>query len=616
MAIKQQVERTSRNARLGAVETEGGGLRNVGLFLRYLHEAVGVKVFVWLAIVVCAAVLDGLAVGLFLPILEGEDSDSAFSRFMVGAFDAFGLRYSLGAALIAMVAFFAVRSAFMVFQEMYVARIITRLLVQLKRGLITKLFEADYRYFVRKESSYFINAATIEYNSVASAFEKSVNLVVAAGFAAVYFALPMLINPVLTLAVLALGIPALLLLRRVNRLTTEYSMTSTSINARLQSYLIQALRSYKYLKATHSSRRILGRTVETAEQQGEIRYKQSVLSALVSNGTELFMMLLVAGLLFYYVEIEGVQLIEVVFLLFLVRRAVGFALRVYSEYRKFLGASGSIRVFLDLERELEEEREKMAPGGAVPDFGQPLRFEAVSFSYGDSAYVLKNIDLVIPPKRTVAIVGASGAGKSTLVTLLTGILRPTEGKIYLGGLDYQAFDQAKLRQGLGYVTQESVIFNDTIRNNLTLWQMDVPEEAVRGVAARAYIQQFIEGLPDSYDTLLGDDGVNVSGGQRQRISIARELFKDAQVLIFDEATSSLDSKSEREIQLNIDDLHGEKTIVVIAHRLSTVRNSDEIYVLKDGSIIEKGSYAELIVLGGEFKSMVDQQALTDDPSPD
>lgn len=616
MAIKQQEDRAGRNARLGTVNTEGSGVKNMVFFFRYLYGAVGNKVFVWLVLVVSAAVLDGLSVGLFLPILEGQDPDSAFSRFMVDAFDAVGLRYSLGTVLVVMIVFFVVRSMFMVFQQMYVIRIITRLLVKLKREMITKLFEADYRYFVRKESAYFINAATVEYNSVASAFEKCMNMVVAVGFSVVYFSIPMVVNPVVTLAVLAFGVPVLLLLRRVNRLTKEYSITNTSNNARLQSYLIQALRSYKYLKATYSSQSILARTVETTELQGEIQYKRSVLAALISNGTELFMMFLVVGLLFYYGGIKGVALIEVLFLLFLLRRAVGFALRVYSEYRKFLGASGSIRVFLDLERELEEDREQMNPGGAVPDFGEPLRLEGVSFSYGDAAYVLKDIDLVIPPKRTVAIVGASGAGKSTLVTLLTGILRPTEGQIYLGGQAYTDLDQAKLRQGLGYVTQESVIFNDTIRNNIALWQEGVPEEAIKTVAARAYIQQFIEGLPDTYATQLGDDGINISGGQRQRISIARELFKDAQVLIFDEATSALDSKSEREIQVNIDDLHGEKTVVVIAHRLSTVRNSDEIYVLKDGGIVEKGSYAELLALGGEFKSMVDQQGLTDEPAPE
>ena len=608
MAIKQQTDQTAQRSLTDAAHHGQSGLGNGVLFIRYLYGAIGFKMFVWVGLVVTAAILDGFVVGLFLPILEGQDSDGAFSRFLVDAFDVFGLEYSLGAVLIVMVLIYILRSTFMVLQEMYVFRIITRLLIQLKQGLMTKLFQADYQYFAKKESAYFINAATKEYDSVAGAFEKCMTVTVAAGFAAVYFALPMAINPIGTIAIVIIGIPGLFLLRRVNLLTTQYSMTATAINARLQSYLLQALRSYKYLKATESSPRLLGKALETTEQQGELEYRRSVLSAIVGNSIELTLTVLVAGLLFYYVEVAGLQLIEVLFLLFLLRRAMSFSLRVYAEYRKFLAASGSIRVFLDLEKELEDEREEIA-SGTPPDFGQALRFDAVSFNYGD-VQVLDAVDLVIPPKRTVAIVGASGAGKSTLVTLLTGILRPTAGRILLGDRPYEELDQLELRRGTGYVTQESVIFNDTIRNNVTLWQDDAPDEAVKAAVTQAHIRQVIEGLPESYETLLGDDGVNLSGGQRQRVSIARELFKDAKLLIFDEATSSLDSKSEREIQRNIDDLRGDKTVVVIAHRLSTVRNSDEIYVLKDGKIVEQGPYDELYALGGEFRSMVDQQALS------
>ena len=222
-----------------------------------------------------------------------------------------------------------------------------------------------------------------------------------------------------------------------------------------------------------------------------------------------------------------------------------------------------------------------------------------------------NINITLPPKQTVAFVGASGAGKSTLVTLLTGLLKPTAGEIFLGSARYEDIDQRLLRKSIGYVTQESVIFHDTIRDNITLWSDRGDEVRVRSAAAGAYINQFIEDLPKGYDTVLGDSGLNISGGQRQRINIARELYKNVRILIFDEATSSLDSESEREIQVNIDAFRGEKTVVVIAHRLSTIRNSDLIFVLKDGGIVEQGAYDELYSRGGEFRAMVDQQTLWD-----
>ena len=217
--------------------------------------------------------------------------------------------------------------------------------------------------------------------------------------------------------------------------------------------------------------------------------------------------------------------------------------------------------------------------------------------------------LTIPPNSAVAFVGVSGAGKSTLVTMLTGLLRPTSGQISVGGVPYRSLDQRRLREAIGYVTQESVIFNDSVHNNISLWSSDHSGEKVRAVARAARAADFIENLPDGYDSLLGDNGVNISGGQRQRISIARELYKDARLLIFDEATSALDTESEVEVQNSIDALRGNKTVILIAHRLSTVRNCDTIFVLKDGRLVEQGTYDDLYDLGGEFTQMVKRQVL-------
>ena len=176
--------------------------------------------------------------------------------------------------------------------------------------------------------------------------------------------------------------------------------------------------------------------------------------------------------------------------------------------------------------------------------------------------------MVIPPRRKVAFVGASGAGKSTLVTLLTGILRPTSGEISIGGVPFDRIDQKKLREGIGYVTQETPIFNDTVRNNVTLWdvQRRLRVESEGRNAQAAHASNFIEDFPDGYGTLLGDNGMKISGGQRQRVSIARELYKNARLLIFDEATSALDTETERAIQEEIDRMRGSITIILIAHR--------------------------------------------------
>lgn len=198
----------------------------------------------------------------------------------------------------------------------------------------------------------------------------------------------------------------------------------------------------------------------------------------------------------------------------------------------------------------------------------------------------------------VAFVGESGAGKSTLIDTLTLLLRPKKGNVFIDGLNAVEIDKDSWRSQIGYVSQETVVFDDTIANNICLWKGDYRKDEnvrkrVEEAAKRAYAHRFIETLQDGYETTVGDRGVRLSGGQRQRLFIARELYKNPKLLILDEATSSLDTESERYIQKSIDSLKGSMTVVIIAHRLSTIKNADLIYVLDDGEIIEQGSYDEL-----------------------
>jgi ABC-type multidrug transport system fused ATPase/permease subunit len=229
--------------------------------------------------------------------------------------------------------------------------------------------------------------------------------------------------------------------------------------------------------------------------------------------------------------------------------------------------------------------------------------------------VLHEVALSIPARSTVALVGPSGAGKSTLVDLLCLLLRPRSGQLLIDGVPAEELNVASWRRQIGYVSQETVVFDDTIANNICLWKGDVggdPElfEHIREAARRAHIDDFVETLPDGYQTRVGDRGVRLSGGQRQRLFIARELFKNPQLLILDEATSALDSESERAIRASIDALRGRMTVVIIAHRLSTIRNVDRVYVLERGRVVEQGTYAELRnAEGSRFETMVELQSL-------
>ena len=588
-------------------------MRDFAYVVRYLYSALRWRLFVWLTLIVLASALEGVTLGLFLPIIAGADSDSPLQRIITSAFDNLGIQYTLPLALGAMTALYALRTALVITQEIFVARQIAGLMVQIKSRMVDQLLRADYQYFTKRGVGYFNNAATVEFTNLTNAFDYCTRAMVAAGFTVTYVVLALFVNPALAVAFIVFAVPAYFLLRTAFRVVQRVSILNTENNSLLQSHLIQTLSGFKYFKATASTRGIWRAISSAIREQGRLLYAQRRLESLVRNGIDLLTVLLIAALLLYYVEIVGTAFVEMVFMLVILRRTATFAQNTQNWFQRFLDFAGSVRLFRGLDVELSENEEVFEVKSTVPDFDLSIRLDNVSFGYDDSSPVLDGVSLVILPRSKVAFVGASGAGKTTLATMLTGILRPTSGVISIGGVPYSRIDQGRLRAGIGYVTQESVVFNDTIRNNVSLWDEDGKSlEKVKPAAKTAHASEFIGDLPDGYDTLLGDNGMKISGGQRQRVSIARELYKDARVLIFDEGTSALDTESERIIQDNIDELRDNTTLILIAHRLSTVRNSDMIFVLEDGRVVEQGTYDYLYAMGGRFTEMVDQQALGND----
>jgi ATP-binding cassette, subfamily B, bacterial MsbA len=235
-----------------------------------------------------------------------------------------------------------------------------------------------------------------------------------------------------------------------------------------------------------------------------------------------------------------------------------------------------------------------------------VAYERVSFSYDDRP-VLRDVSLAIKAGEIVAVVGPSGAGKSTLVNLLPRFFDPVSGRLTIDGVDTRDLKLKSLRSLIGIVTQDTVLFNDTVRHNIAYGRSDLPLERVREAAAAAYADEFIMQLPKGYNTVIGESGLRLSGGQRQRLAIARALLKNAPILILDEATSHLDSESEALVQKALYNLMQGRTTLVIAHRLSTVTRADRIVVMESGRIIEEGSHRELLALGGSYKRLFDIQ---------
>ena len=269
------------------------------------------------------------------------------------------------------------------------------------------------------------------------------------------------------------------------------------------------------------------------------------------------------------------------------------------------GTAAAERVFdvLDVEPDVPEKKDAIE----LPRVNNAIEFTDVRFQYDEDTEVLKGINLKVRVGEILAVVGSSGGGKSTLVNLIPRFYDVNSGSLAIDGTDIRDVTFKSLRNQIGVVTQQTILFNDTVRNNIAYGSLDASEEQIRDAARAAHALSFIQHLPKGFDTVIGESGARLSGGERQRLSIARAILKNAPILILDEATSSLDTESEHEVQQAIENLVQSRTTFVIAHRLSTIRNADRIIVIQNGTIVEEGTHDTLLPLGGVYTMLHDMQ---------
>jgi ABC-type multidrug transport system fused ATPase/permease subunit len=601
--------------------------RYFAIFRGYL----GKRLYLVSFLTLLAAATEGLGVALLLPLLlllgvQQGDSSATGSTSGAGASSlegliqqvvtVLGIQDSMAGILIFISLVFLLKGVLKFAEGGYRSHLQAQLMEEVQSRLFDRYATMDYEYYSRYNAGHFTNLIGVQIPKVGTSFDRYQRFLGALITVAAYFIFAFLISwPFASMATMA-GIAMLVVFRGLTRRVREWSRRGAVEHGTLNHFMVQTMQAFKYLAATAQIGPLRTEILKSIRRLASYQRKKEIAWAFTESLQEPLAVAVLIVIIVVQVALLNQALAPVIVGLVLIYRAMGQLVLVQGHWQSMTQEVGSLE---NVEDELERVGRNQEATGAVTvgPLRQGITVQHVSFGYdkAPAGYIIKDVTLTIPANRTIAIVGESGAGKSTLVDLLTLVLRPQLGEIAIDGVPSRQVEVHSWRAQIGYVAQDTVVFDDSVANNICLWRGDYASnpEVRRNVelaAARAGAEEFIVALSDGFTTRVGDRGVRLSGGQRQRLFIARELYKNPRLLILDEATSALDSESELVVKETVDQLKGSTTVVIIAHRLSTIRNADYIYVLDQGRLIEQGTYDELTFAhGGAFNRMVALQQL-------
>jgi len=506
------------------------------------------------------------------------------------------------------------------FSSYLMARIGQSAVLKLRRELYDHLLTQSATFFEKHRTNFLVSRLVVSCSAIELAVSSNLRDVLRESFMLVFFfSAAFYYNWRLLLGALIIAPIIAFLTTTFSRRLRNLAEISVEGNKTLSDTAQEAIANHSIVKAYRAEGREAERFSRTANIIARANLRSGQIAALSPPSIELVGILAIVCLFYFGLReidagrMDAAQFFTFLFFLFRSYDPMRKISRQHNEITKAFAAARDVWNILDTHEHVAEK-----PNAAwLEPLKESIRINNLSFNYENSQkQILKGINLEVPVGKMVALVGESGGGKSSLIRLIQRLYDPTDGSIEWDGIDLRDANLASLKEQIALVTQETVLFNDTIRYNISYGKPDATDADIEQASRVAFAEEFIEQMPDRYETIVGERGTMLSGGQRQRIAIARAVLINAPVLILDEATSALDTESERLVQKALANLTQDKTSIVIAHRLSTIRRADLIVVMEKGKVIETGTHDELIEKSGKYNRLYEYQFEDDSIAPD
>lgn len=538
------------------------------------------------ACLVVSGITQAIGIGTFLPLIStftpGNQNKSQIAGILNRAFAFVGLTPTTNALILLAVGLLVVKSIIAFAALAYAGVTAANVSINFRQRLISQVFEAEWRFFGGQRGGHFASIISSDAGRAGDAYLFSAQVVAALCEALASCAVAFLIDWRLTLFGILASVTLALTMRRVIRASRRAGYHQTDRTQELTVFIVDLLANIKPLKAMHAFQPITGKVNVLLGRLKKAVVTREIAKAGLAEGNDALIAIFFGSAIYFATRLSNIALPELAVSGVIFVQLVSLAGRLQKLMQQFATVESAYLRTEDFVRTIGDNRENLA-GTAIPQPGAPVVFQNVSFSHGDHQ-VIENASFEILPSSLTVLYGPSGSGKTTLIDLLIGLYRPVKGQIVVGEVPLSEVDIRSWRSMIGYVPQELNLFHSSIRDNITLGDLTVPDEVVLAAITKAGASDFVARLPLGIHTDVGELGSKISGGQRQRISLARALLRDPRILILDEVTSALDPATEADIVANIRSLASNYTIIAITHRPAWTRVADRLYKVADGNV--------------------------------